>query len=79
MSDISEWRASDVVAALNDHYRPDPTDPDWWVCERCEAHGHHEKVYVDFEDEDERIPVPATLEQVTHHERIACPYRDDAV
>ena len=65
MSDISdsEWGSSDVVEAINDHYTPDPDDPNWYRCTHC---GH--KLYVDFEDEQEQIPVPATLSQVTRHE-----------
>ena len=76
MSDISdsEWGSSDVVEAINDHYTPDPDDPNWYRCTHC---GH--KLYVDFEDEQEQIPVPATLSQVTKHERTGCPNRGDAV
>lgn len=75
MSDTSEsnWSASDVVDAINDHYEQVSDDPDWYRCTRC---GH--KVYVDFEGEQERIPVPATLSQVTKHERTGCSHRDDA-
>jgi len=75
VSDISEsdWSASDVVAAINNHYEQVTDDPNWYRCTRC---GH--KLYVDFEDEQEQIPVPATLSQVTTHEKMECPHRSDA-
>ena len=74
MSDTSgsEWGSSDVVEAINDHYEQVTDDPNWYRCTHC---GH--KLYVDFEDEQEQIPVPATLLQVSDHERMECPHRDD--
>lgn len=74
MSDISkpDWTANDVVKAIDDHYTQDSDDPEFYHCDRCGR-----KLYVNYEGNQERIPVPATLSQITAHERTGCPNQDD--